>query len=177
LRLTEVGRNVGLVSTDRWKKFLQKQEQVNLGRRLLQEKMITQSDKALIEKFSLGALPNGTSLEAFLRRPEVSVQSLLEICPELSPLTDQALEQLEISVKYEGYIKRQLEQVERLKDFEEVAIPADLDFASIDSLSSEVKEKLTRVRPTTLGQAGRIQGVTPAAIAVLHVCLRKRKHA
>ena len=176
-RLTELGRGIGLVSNERWDRFLLKQNQVREGQRLLREKMITRLDRALVEKYSLGDLPNGTTLEAFLRRPQVDVGALVGICPELAGLSPQALEQLEISVKYEGYIKRQLEQVARAQEFEALQIPADLDFSKINSLSSEVKEKLSRVRPATLGQAGRIQGITPAAIAVLQVFLRKKLHA
>jgi len=112
-----------------------------------------------------------------LRRPEVDIEDLISICPELGRLSSQALEQLEIAVKYEGYIRRQLEQVERSREYENYRIPDDLEFAKIASLSNEVKEKLTRVRPSTLGQAARIQGVTPAAIAVLQIYLRKKNHA
>lgn len=176
-RLTELGRSIGLVSDGRWEMFQLKQQQVRAGEQLLREKMITLADKELVEKFALGKIPNGISLETFLRRPEVDIEAVTGICPELVGLSAQALEQLEISVKYAGYIKRQQEQIERFKDYEGVRIPENLDFTGIDSLSREVKEKLTRIRPETLGQAGRIQGVTPAAIAVLHIFLRKSKHA
>jgi len=175
-RLTELGRSIGLVSAERWEKYHLKQHQVRAGRQLLRERMITLTDTALVEKYALGKLPNGTSLEAFLRRPEIDMQAVVEICPELAGFSAQALEQLEIAVKYEGYIKRQVEQVERFKEYDQLRIPEHLDFAKIDSLSTEVKEKLTRIRPATLGQAGRIQGVTPAAIAVLHIYLRKKNH-
>jgi len=83
---------------------------------------------------------------------------------------------MEIAVKYEGYIQRQRELVERFLEHEEVEIPKDMDYALIDSLSTEVREKLTEIKPRTLGQAGRIQGVTPAAIAILNIYLRKKRH-
>ncbi|MCK5913159.1 MAG: tRNA uridine-5-carboxymethylaminomethyl(34) synthesis enzyme MnmG, partial [Desulfuromusa sp.] len=107
---------------------------------------------------------------------EITIDQLEEISPELGDFSPQALEQVEIAVKYEGYIKRQLEQVERFREQEDVKIPADIDYAVIPSLSTEVREKLNNIRPHSLGHAGRIQGVTPAAIAVIHIYLRKKYH-
>ncbi len=172
-RLTELGRMIGLVSERRWQTYQQKREQIAAGRHLLQENMITPANKELIESLRLGELRNGVSLEALLRRPEISIDRLLDICTELQKFSAQALEQLEVSIKYEGYIKRQMEQVARFREYEEIAIPEGIDFFQLQSLSTEVREKLASVRPATLGQAGRIQGVTPAALAVLHIHLRK----
>jgi tRNA uridine 5-carboxymethylaminomethyl modification enzyme len=175
-RLTEIGRIVGLVKDERWEKYLSKQEQIRAGGQLLQEKMITTADRDLIEKYTLGSLDNGASLEALLRRPEMNIDILKNICPDLERFSGPALEQLEISIKYEGYIKRQQEQVARFGRLEEISLPIDLDFDTIAGLSSEVREKLKKIKPATLGQAGRIQGVTPAAIAALHIHLRKQKY-
>lgn len=175
-RLTELGRKVGLVSDQRWQAYQQKQQQIASGRDILREQMITSAAKKLVSSLQLGDLKNGTTLEALLRRPEIGIKQLLDIRSDLKELSSPALEQLEISVKYEGYIKRQLEQVARFRQYEDIRIPAGIDFSQLESLSTEVKEQLTTVRPATLGQAGRIQGITPAAIAVLHVYLRKHLH-
>ncbi len=172
-RLTELGRKVGLVSEQRWQTYQEKQNQIRVGRNLLREKMITSSNQGLVSSLQLGDLKQGVSLEVLLRRPEIVMSQLQEFYPELQRLSPQALEQLEISVKYDGYIKRQLEQVVRFREYEDITIPDQIDFSQVESLSSEVKEKLAEVKPATLGQAGRIQGITPAAIAVLHIYLRK----
>ncbi len=175
-RLTGVGRRVGLVSDERWEKYQAKQGQVEKGLHLLRQESIKPSDRASMAALGLSELKNGASLETLLRRPEIEISQLASVCPSLQTLSGQALEQLEIAVKYEGYINRQIEQVERFREQEEVQIPEHIDYAGIGSLSSEVREKLSLVRPATLGQAGRIQGVTPAALAVLQVYLRKYKN-
>jgi len=121
-------------------------------------------------------LKSGLSLESLLRRPELSMGQLENIYPELRQFIPQALEQVEIAVKYEGYIKRQLEQVKRYREQEDINMPTDIDYMEIPSLSTEVREKLKQIRPISLGQASRIQGVTPAAIAVIQIYLRKKYH-
>ncbi|MCK5782890.1 MAG: tRNA uridine-5-carboxymethylaminomethyl(34) synthesis enzyme MnmG [Desulfobacterales bacterium] len=176
-RLTELGRKVGLVDDARWEKFLEKQQQVTAATQLLKTKSITSADREVVDSLGLGELKSGLNLEALLRRPELSLKQLERFFPELGQFSPQALEQVEIAVKYEGYIKRQLEQVERYREQEDINIPADIDYMKIPSLSTEVREKLKQIRPISLGQAGRIQGVTPAAIAVIQIYLRKKYHA
>jgi len=117
------------------------------------------------------------TLEALLRRPEIKIEQLAEAFPELENLGNAAREQLEIAVKYSGYIDRQIEMVERSQGYEDIKIPTDIDYSQVDSLSTEVRENLDKVRPLTLGQAGRMQGITPAALAILNVYLRKKYHA
>ena len=175
-RLTGLGRKIGLVSDARWEKFLKKQQQVAAATQILKTKSITSADREIVDRLNLGELKSGLSLEALLRRPELSLQQLEEVSPELKQFTSQALEQVEIAVKYEGYIKRQLEQVERYREQEDINIPGDIDYMEIPSLSTEVREKLKQILPSSLGQAGRIQGVTPAAIAVIQIYLRKKYH-
>jgi len=176
-RLTELGRKIGLVDDDRWEKYQKKQEQVAAASKLIKIKSVTPSDRQVVEDLELGELKSGLSLELLLRRPEINVAQLEAVCPELSEFSRPALEQVEIAVKYEGYIKRQLEQVERFREQEEIKIPSDIDYMKIPSISTEVREKLNNIRPINLGQASRIQGVTPAAIAVIHIYLRKRDYA
>ena len=175
-RLTELGRKIGLVSDARWERYLAKQEQVGAATQIIKSKSVTSSDRRIVEKLELGELKSGLSLEQLLRRPEINIKQLEEIFPELGSFSAQALEQVEIAVKYEGYIKRQLEQVERFREQEDVKIPTNIDYALIPSISTEVREKLKKIRPTSLGHAGRIQGVTPAAIAVIQIYLRKKYH-
>ncbi len=175
-RLTELGRNLGLVCDERWQKYLEKQRQVEAGLQIIRQETLRPSDSEALKALSLGELKNGASFEQLLRRPQITIDLLASRCPALRELSDQALEQLEIAVKYEGYIKRQIEQVERSREQEGVVIPESINFSGLESLSTEVREKLTRVRPATLGQASRIAGVTPAAIAVLQVYLRKFRH-
>ncbi len=175
-RLTELGREVGLVSDVRWKMFQEKQEQVDAATQILKTKSVTSADRTAVNLLNLGELKSGLSLESLLRRPELSLKQLEDICPELGAFSPQALEQVEIAVKYEGYIKRQLEQVERYRLQEDINMPGDIDYDEIPSLSTEVREKLKKTLPISLGQAGRIQGVTPAAIAVIQIYLRKKHH-
>lgn len=176
-RFTPLGREVGLVTDERWRRYEEKQRQVEAGRVVLSEQMITSANQHLVEKFKLGQLKSGLSLESLLRRPEVTIDQLADEYPGLRQLGSAALEQLEIGVKYAGYIERQIEMVERFQEYEDIKIPAEIDYAGIASLSTEVREKLSDIRPITLGQAGRIQGVTPAALAILNVYLRKKNHA
>ncbi len=175
-RLTKIGREVGLVTDERWERFLSKQQEVQKGEQLLRKTMVTSTDREAVKSFALGELKSGLTLEALLRRPELQIGDFKAVYPELNNISDAALEQLEIAVKYEGYIQRQLEQVERFQEYEEIKIPEDLDYSQVGSISNEVREYLNKVRPTTLGQAGRIQGVTPAAVAVLNIYLRKNRH-
>ena len=175
-RLTKLGREIGLVNDARWERFVKKQEQVSAATQLLKTESITSANQEMVNRLNLGELKSGLSLESLLRRPELNLEQLQMICPELGKFSPQALEQVEIAVKYEGYIKRQIEQVERYREQEDVNIPDDIDYAEVPSISTEVREKLKKIRPISLGQASRIQGVTPAAIAVLQIYLRKKSH-
>ncbi|MCD6581315.1 MAG: tRNA uridine-5-carboxymethylaminomethyl(34) synthesis enzyme MnmG [Desulfuromusa sp.] len=176
-RLTELGRKIGLVSDVRWERYLEKQQQVSAATHIIKTESITSADREIVETLGLGELKSGLSLEQLLRRPEISIKKLGEVFPELNVFSPHALEQVEIAVKYEGYIKRQIEQVERFREQEDIKIPTDINYALIPSISTEVREKLKKIKPISLGHAGRIQGVTPAAIAVIQIYLRKKYHA
>ncbi|SEA36282.1 tRNA uridine 5-carboxymethylaminomethyl modification enzyme [Desulfuromusa kysingii] len=173
-RLTELGRKIGLVSDERWRCYVEKQKQVEAAMSFLQDTKVTSSDSLTVEKLNLGDLKSGVSLEQLLRRPEINIQDVTSVCSGLRDYSPQALEQVEIAIKYEGYIKRQREQVKRDREQEDVKLPETLDYDAIPSISTEVREKLKKIKPTSLGQAGRIQGVTPAAIAVIQIYLRKK---
>ena len=131
------------------------------------------SDRQILARLPIGSLKNGASLEELLRRPEVRLDDLLFVDTRLSALSAEVREELEISVKYAGYIDRQLDQVARFRKQENQSIPVDFDYDAVAGLSAEVREKLKKGRPRTLGQAGRIPGVTPAAIAILAVKLKR----
>ncbi len=172
-RLTPMGRELGLVDDDRWRVFSEKMERLARGQARLTKCRVSAGDQHIVDRLALGDLKNGASLQELLRRPEISIRDLATIDEALSVLPDEELEQLEIATKYEGYIKRQEEQVERFRKTEEVVIPEPFDFGKIPGLTAEVREKLSKGRPRTLGQAARIPGVTPAAIAILSVWLRR----
>jgi len=172
-RLTPIGRRVGLIGESRWGRYCAKREAMARGRERLGTVRIGPSDQEVAGRLGLGSLQNGYSLEDLLRRPDIHIADLAVLDETLAGLSGEVAEQLEIGVKYEGYIRRQLEQVERFRRTENVVIPEDFDYPRIAGLSAEVREKLDRVRPRTLGQAGRIPGVTPAAIAILAVLLRR----
>jgi tRNA uridine 5-carboxymethylaminomethyl modification enzyme len=172
-RLTPKGRELGLVGEERWGVFAEKMDRLERGQRRLSQVRISTGNQDSIARLGLGGLKNGVSLQELLRRPEITIKELAAMDGPLSELPDEDLEQLEIAAKYEGYIKRQEEQVERFRKTEEVVIPDTLVFGKIPGLTAEVREKLTKGRPRTLGQAARIPGITPAAIAILSVWLRR----
>jgi len=172
-RLTPVGREVGLVSDERWRVFQDKLQAIGAGFELLRGSRVSPAEPALLEHLGLTGIKNGLSLEEVLRRPEVTMGQLRQANPGLAAMPDEVARQLEVETKYAGYIQRQQEEVERFRRTEAVAIPAEFDFQAVHGLSAEVVEKLSRIRPLTLGQASRIPGVTPAAIAILSVLLRR----
>ena len=176
LRLTEQGRRLGLVGDDRWRVFEAKRdaiarEQTRLGSIRIRPRDLEQ----WVDTRSLGPPPrqDQSALE-LLRRPEVDYRTLTRLSALGPPHSDpHVAEQVEIQAKYHGYIERQREQIERQRARESAPIPASLDYSEVRGLSSEVKEKLSRHRPENVGQAGRISGVTPAALSLLLVHLKR----
>jgi tRNA uridine 5-carboxymethylaminomethyl modification enzyme len=188
VRLTPKGRELGLVDEERWTLFLAKQELCTRELTRLEGLTLRAGDahSAWSERHLGGPLGRDTSAFELLRRPGVSYPALLEIagrpCWETAdteaPVDDrlpgQVGTQIEVRARYAGYIERQQEEIERARRNEETALPADLDYASLGGLSHEVRQRLSEARPATLGQAARIPGVTPAAISVLLVHLKRR---
>ena len=174
LRLTEFGRAAGLVPDARWTRFQSKREAVETEKKRLQTTYLTGAHNSQLAELGFSAISQRTSLEEILRRPEMRYGNLeaLSSGPKIAPII---AEQVEIQVKYDGYIKRQQEQVIAASRREDVAIPGEFDYAPIRAISTEGREKLKRVRPATLGQASRIPGVTPADIAVLSVYLESSR--
>lgn len=173
LRLTPLGYQLNLIGPERWRRYQAKVEETEAGLHELRSRRVAPGDSAAIERLGLGSLNNALTLEVLLRRPELVLDNLLFLSEPLANLSREAREQLEVAVKYEGYIQRQLEEVERFRRTEEVPFPKDFDFGKVSGLSAEVREKLVRVQPVNLGQAARIPGVTPAAVAILSVLLRR----
>ncbi|AJF07819.1 tRNA uridine-5-carboxymethylaminomethyl(34) synthesis enzyme MnmG [Geoalkalibacter subterraneus] len=173
-RLTPLGRRIGLVSDERWRHFSEKQEQVERGRERLRQVKVSPGQTEILQRLPVSELRQGQTLEELLRRPEVTLDDLMFLDEELTSISLSAREQLEIQTKYAGYIERQKEMVERFRRTEQVVIPADFNYEKLSGLSFEVREKLMKTQPATLGQASRIPGVTPAAIAVLSVAVRKK---
>lgn len=176
IRLREIGHRVGLVDEATYTGFCRKREQIyeELERVRSTRLSLDDEQKVWCDRYGCGDLQKGTSFEQLLRRPEIGYEQLQEIDPQVAELPPAVREQVEIQVKYQGYIERQLDQIERMRKQEEARIPADIDYRAIPGLTSEVREKLDRFRPDTLGQAARIQGVTPAAVAILGVLLKTR---
>ncbi len=176
IRLTDKGYEMGLVDEERWRAFSEKQE--NIEQEIKRLKTTRLGPAALTEEEAERVLKKplskDSSLYDLLRRPEVSYDSLTSLSMGGDKLADPiAAEQVEIQIKYAGYIKRQLEEIEKYKRYENKVIPNNFDYSQMNSLSSEVREKLQNNKPETLGQAGRIPGVTPAAISLLLVFLKK----
>jgi tRNA uridine 5-carboxymethylaminomethyl modification enzyme len=177
LRLTPFGRELGLVDDARWAAFERKREAIaRLGKKL--EERSLRLNTAEAERWSQCTglpLSREATLLELLRRPEIDLDRLAAYDPALCEGFDRCIqEQVEIQAKYSGYIERQREEIERLRRYEEWRLPETLDYANVVGLSNEVREKLARQKPTTVGQAARIPGVTPAAISLLLVHLRKR---
>ena len=174
LRLTEVGRQLGLVDDQRWQAFSEKREAIAVESERLKTTWSQPKTQQANELESLGeaALNREYSLHDLLKRPGLNYSKVAELKGEA--VTDwRVAEQVEIQAKYDGYIARQLEEIEQLQRYENTSLPSDLDYAVIGGLSNEVRQKLTDLQPATLGVASRISGVTPAAISQILVHLKK----
>jgi tRNA uridine 5-carboxymethylaminomethyl modification enzyme len=168
-RLTEMGRAIGLVDDVRWERYQEKKAAIEAEQGRLRSIRIGASDNARLAEHFIRPVTQGTNLLDLLRRPEVNYDDLVALSGE-SARRDVA-EQIEIQAKYDGYIQRQLEQIEAQSKREDVAIPADIDYMRIKSLSNESRQQFTKVRPVSLGQAARVPGVTPSDVSVLAVYL------
>ncbi|WP_116475445.1 tRNA uridine-5-carboxymethylaminomethyl(34) synthesis enzyme MnmG [Zobellella maritima] len=177
LRLTEAGRKLGLIDDRRWTLFSDKLEKIEQEKQRLKETWVNPRHLAADALNGILKTPLGRehSLEELLRRPEVDYRRLMAVS-ELGPglAHEQAAEQVEIQIKYAGYIERQRDEIEKQLRNEHTRLPLDLDYNEVSGLSNEVIAKLNQAKPETLGQASRISGVTPAAISLLLVNLKKR---
>ncbi len=177
-RLTEIGRTLGLVDETQWQHFTKKQEAIIKEEQRLKDTWIQPgkvTDEVLISTIGQ-TLSRESNLIDLLKRPEVTYQRLMQLSVAGPAVADEKVaEQVEIRIKYSGYINRQLEEIEKIKKFENAVIPALFNYDAVSGLSVEVKQKLKATRPENIGQAGRIPGITPAAISLLLVHIKKSK--
>jgi tRNA uridine 5-carboxymethylaminomethyl modification enzyme len=192
LRLTTQGRELGLVGDARWTFFERKRDAVNRECVRLSALVVhpAQVDAGLLSKLGQPLLRETHAIE-LLRRPELGYDDLRHVAPldgtassgqsdlwrSDERLTEQVSLQVEVQAKYFGYLKRQTEEIERQQRNEDLRLPLDIDYAAVGGLSNEARQRLKDVRPATLGQAARIPGLTPAAVSLLLVHLKKRNHA
>lgn len=178
LRLTDLGREIGLVADEQYRIFSRKKREIERGWELLNQTQVTPTPDCLQVLKDSGSQPlrKRLSLKDLLRRPEIEWPDLYPLCPSLAQIMPLAAEQLAIQAKYEGYLERQEEQVKRFEKNEQTLIPEEIDYRQLSGLSNEIKEKLLSIRPQSIGQASRISGVTPAAIAILLIHLKKWKN-
>ncbi|MGC8784981.1 MAG: tRNA uridine-5-carboxymethylaminomethyl(34) synthesis enzyme MnmG [Armatimonadota bacterium] len=175
LRLTPIGRQVGLVDDHRWARFVAKREAIVRETQRLQQTVLTGSQNPLLQEHGLAPVDGPTSLYELLRRPEVTYETLLQLVPVDKPVAREVAEQIELAAKYEGFLRRQQQQVAEHQRLEGLLIPEDTDYTAIRGLSHEGREKLSRVRPRSIGQASRIPGVRPSDIAALLIYLKGKR--
>ncbi|WP_270995991.1 tRNA uridine-5-carboxymethylaminomethyl(34) synthesis enzyme MnmG [Listeria seeligeri] len=179
LRLTEIGYEIGLISDERYERFLAKQSAIEAEKTRLQKTRIkpTAEVQAMLKEIGSGELKDGILAADLLRRPEITYNKIAEIVSRETSVTDDVAEQVEIQVKYEGYIEKSKLQVEKMKRMEDKKIPENIDYDAISGLATEALEKLKKIEPLSIAQASRISGVNPADISILLVYIEQGKIA
>ena len=177
LRLREIGHNTGLVSDEEYEHLLEKKAQIDAEIERLEKATIGGTPKVqeLLAKYESTPLKSGTTLAELIKRPELDYEKLAEVDEKRPELAFDVQEQVNIEIKYEGYIKRQMQQVAQFKKLEGKKLPENFDYAQVNSLRKEAVQKLNKIQPSTIGQASRISGVSPADISVLMVYLERSK--
>ena len=176
LRLTPIGHKVGLISDERYERFLKKKENIKKEIERLKKQVVKPEEKVneLLESAGTTKLTNGTKLSELLKRTELNYEMLSKIDENRPELTRQEKEEVEIQIKYEGYIKLQEEQVKKFKKLETKILPEDIDYETLKGISLEARQKLNKFKPRSIGQASRISGVSPADVSVLLVYLQQK---
>jgi tRNA uridine 5-carboxymethylaminomethyl modification enzyme len=177
VRLTPLGREVGLISDERWEMFHVKQSHCREEKLRLEKKSLAPSEalNSFLEENGTAAIKTGVRLAELLRRPQITYEALAPFDPDRPALPPDVIEQVEIDIKYAGYIQKQLDQVEQMHRLEHTLLPDGINYREMEGLRLEAREKLDRIRPRSLGQASRISGVTPADLSVLSIQLDLRK--
>lgn len=177
-RLTPIGKKIGLITDDRWKRYNEKQEKIKAELERVRKTVLPPSEdlNTILREHHTSEVKTGIRLVDLLKRPELSYEALKEIDKTRTENDNNVLEQVEIEIKYEGYIKRQLIIIEQVRKLENKLLPNDIDYSNIDGLRLEAREKLNKVRPESIGQASRISGVSPADISVLVIYLSTLKN-
>ena len=176
MRLTPIGREMGLVDDARWERFTAKRDAIETTLEQLRKTIINPSQEMLetLEAAGVGEIKNSQSLYDLLRRPDVSYEQLRPVF-DLPELSDEVRNQVETTITYDGYIQKQMDQVARMEKLENKQIPESLDYEQVPNLRDEAREKLQLIRPISLGQAGRISGVSPADVSVLMIYLEQQR--
>lgn len=179
LRLTEIGRQIGLISEERYERFAKKKQAIEEEKKRLQNLILkpNQEVQNLIKSVGGSELKDGIRASDLLKRPEMKYEHIEQVAKSEAELDSEVKEQVEIQIKYEGYIEKSLQQVERLKKMEDKKIPENIDYQAISGLATEARQKLEKIRPLSLAQASRISGVNPADISILLVYLEQGKIA
>jgi tRNA uridine 5-carboxymethylaminomethyl modification enzyme len=176
LRLTTKGRELGLVSDERWQQFSTKREAIESTQALLHNTWVRVGHNDQFKDILVNPMQHDNRASEFLKRPEINYQHLLMLTDlELPELPLEVSEQIEIQNKYAGYIDRQQQDIEKMRKHENTALPETLNYSEVTGLSNEVIQKLSKIKPASLAQAGRISGVTPAALSLLLVHLKKQR--
>lgn len=177
LRLTDIGHDIGLIDDERYKKFCHKRELINSEIDRLDSTMVgaNKSIQEFLTSMGSTTLKTAASLSELIRRPELSYEAIALIDPERNELPEDVIDQINISIKYKGYIDRQKEQVNQFKKLENRRIPEDIDYNDVTNLRKEARQKLMLIKPENIGQASRISGVSPADVTVLLIYLKSRK--
>lgn len=177
VRLTPIGRKIGLIPDSRWNKYLKKQELKKEEYKRLKATVISPSDKVneILVSRETSEITTGVRLIDLLKRPQINYECLTEIDTTRPQIDPNVFEQVEVEIKYEGYINKQLEQIERMRKLENKKLPLDFDYNEIAGLRLEAREKLNKIKPQSIGQASRISGVSPADISVLLIWLAQKK--
>ncbi|EEO6565331.1 tRNA uridine-5-carboxymethylaminomethyl(34) synthesis enzyme MnmG [Listeria monocytogenes] len=179
LRLTEIGHEIGLISDERYERFLAKQSAIEAEKERLEKTRIkpTAEVQAMLKEIGSGELKDGILAADLLRRPEITYDKIAQIVSRETFVTDEIAEQVEIQIKYEGYIQKSNLQVEKMKRMEDKKIPENIDYDAISGLATEALEKLKKIEPLSIAQASRISGVNPADISILLVYIEQGKIA
>jgi tRNA uridine 5-carboxymethylaminomethyl modification enzyme len=174
LRLLAIGHELGLISAETHREAIERKRQIADEIARVRRTVIKPLPEVNDYLQSRGTNPitNGVHLDQLVKRAELDYSAVSQLAPSSEPLDKRATQQVEIEIKYEGYIQRQLTEIERYKHLEQIRLPDDFDYRQVHGLSNELKEKLSTVRPSSLGQASRISGMTPAAVSVIMVALR-----
>ena len=176
-RLTSIGHEAGLISDERYERFLEKERMIDAEIERVCGVSVTPKEEVqeLLDKYNSTRLKSGVKLSDLVKRPELDYFKLKDIDPERPDLSYDVREEVNIKIKYEGYIKQQLNQVSQFKKLESRLLPDDIDYNTIDNLRLEARQKLNNIRPASIGQASRITGVSPADITVLLIYLEQNK--
>ena len=177
LRLTDLGHKIGLVSGEPYNRLCNKRDQIEKFMKFLDETQILPTPETNSKLTAMGSanVRNCTSLAQLLRRPEIGISQVADLAPEVHAFRNDIRAYAEVQLKYSGYVERQEEIIKRFRKMENLRLPWNLDYSNIKGLSREVREKLTEIKPTSLGQASRIAGITPAEVSTLSIHLRKMK--